>query len=64
MRFVVHCIRCPNWDCNGFVVLTHEKLEFVQLQSWDVHLNLICPLCTAHFEARVIDVVEREVQEG
>jgi len=58
MRVAVHCVRCPNWNCSGFVILTREGLEFVQLEGWDVHLNLICPLCTAQFQARAIDIIE------
>ena len=48
MRVAVHSVRCPNWNCSGFVILTREELDFIQLKSWDVHLNLICPFCTAH----------------
>jgi len=49
-------VTCPNRSCNGFIVLIAEELDFVRLEGWESHLNVICPFCNARFHARATDV--------
>ena len=63
LRVAIQCVSCPSRNCCGFVVLSREELDFLQLKNWEAHLNLTCPFCAAKFEASAEDVIAREIIE-